>query len=128
MPDFRLPTQQELVAQMKRHWREFLPQTYAGLQQSGELEETLTQYAQQTLEACQALIKQGMSAHEAWALMRHEWAFPPAERPEAEEEPEEEIEPSELLRMWSGQFQEPRTTQPINRSPMPPLPPGDVII
>lgn len=128
MPEFKLPTQQELVAQMKRHWREFLPITYEALQESGELEETLAEYALLTLEACQALIQQGMPAHEAWALMRHEWAFPPAEKPEAEEEPEEDIEPSDLLRMWSAQFQEPQTTQPISRSPMPPLPPGDVII
>lgn len=128
MPEFKLPTQQGLVAQMKRHWQEFLPETYAALKANGELEETLADAAQMTLEACQELIRQGMSAHEAWALMRHEWAFPKAETPEGEEEVEEEIEPSALLLTWSGQSPERRTMPPISPSPMHPLLPGAGII
>ena len=90
------PKLEELKELGRRHWKEYRPKLFKGLQESGELEESLNHAAKNTLDAYQnaksQLLKNGYNpnqAHEAaWELVREEWLLRPSEdQPELENPP-----------------------------------------
>ncbi len=95
-----------LVHQTLRHWKDYLPNKYQELLESGELEDEALLAYEKTMEEWADLTDQGMDYHQAWEMIREKYLFLP-EEPGAIEEPEEEemssyqlhVEAMRLLRM-----------------------------
>ena len=85
MADQGIPSEEELLQMVREHWREHRPVTFAGLKETGLLEESIQSAVRGTLETVTVLAGRGMAPQEAWMAVREEWAFPPAEEPEDEQ-------------------------------------------
>ncbi|MGA2463716.1 MAG: hypothetical protein ABSH06_05110 [Thermodesulfobacteriota bacterium] len=90
------PKLEELKELGRKHWKEHLPKLFKGLQESGQLEDSLDQAAKNTLNAYQKakdhLQKNGYDPNQAhyaaWELVREEWLLRPSEdQPELENPP-----------------------------------------
>lgn len=94
IPDNPLST---LRADIRTHWKKYLPGMTARLEEAGALEARVEDAARQTEEAVLSYVQaaQGSSFSpaqafwQAWEIYRNEWAFLPAE-PQAEDEDDDE--------------------------------------
>lgn len=92
------PSEKELKELGRKNWKEHRPKLFRDLQESGDLEESLSQAAKNTLDAYQGaksqLLKNGYEpnqAHEsAWELVREEWLLRPSEEQPDLENPNQE--------------------------------------
>jgi hypothetical protein len=75
-------TEAEVIPLIEAHWRQHRPQLTVGLTRLGSLGAMVESAAKMTLEGMAALMAQGIGQSEAWDLIKHEWAFPPAESPD----------------------------------------------
>ncbi|MBV9489626.1 MAG: hypothetical protein JO069_07875 [Verrucomicrobia bacterium] len=62
-----------------KHWLEHRPRMCAELRKQGKLEETVAAADRMTAEALSDLLSKGVPYHEAWEMIREEWAFLPEE-------------------------------------------------
>ena len=74
-----LTPQQEKI---RKHWAEFRPRMYQGLQQSGKLEQCLKNADQWTRDGIGELVEKGLPINQAREMMNEQWAFLPAESEE----------------------------------------------
>ena len=65
--------------QIREHWRRHRPEMYAELERPGALAESVHAAQERTNDLMDRLLAQGLPHHEAWELVREEWAFPPDE-------------------------------------------------
>lgn len=72
-------TRDPLHRAIEHHWREYRPRMVAALQETGTLYEAIEYAANRTVDGESALIRQGVSPHQAQELIREEWAFLPSE-------------------------------------------------
>jgi hypothetical protein len=75
-----------LIEVGRHHWREYLPEKYASLQASGDLEKELRAAVDLTLREMESWKKAGFSLHEAWEAVREHYLI-------LREEPDEDEEP-----------------------------------
>lgn len=81
----------------RKSWKENNPRLYKGLKESGELESSLQEAAEMTLEAMKEYEKKLLELNYtkdqagdiAWEVLREEWLLLPAEKNRKEEEEEE---------------------------------------
>lgn len=78
-----------LALQAIEHWKNHLPTLYASLKKDGLLEERAQKAADQTNEALEQAVSQGMPWHNAWELIRNFWVFLPSEEDQERREREE---------------------------------------
>ena len=71
-----------LGLQVRDHWKEFRPRTYRALQKSGDLDRSLYEAQEKTLDLMDQLLKGGLQYHQAWERASREYAFLPEEEPE----------------------------------------------
>jgi hypothetical protein len=65
--------------QADEHWKENQPQMYQRLKESGQLQASLQQAAQQTAAELEELVGQGVPRDQAWEQVREKYLFPPEE-------------------------------------------------
>jgi hypothetical protein len=66
--------------QIKEHWKEHRPRMYRELEAAGRLDQSVYEAQERTLDAmCQLQMEQKLPYHQAWELIREEWAFLPDE-------------------------------------------------
>jgi len=88
---YKTPEGLKRLAEM--HWKKYRPKMFQSLKESGRLEESLNQAANDTWQAMQSiktkLIEQGYTEQQAedtaWEMMRQEWILLPEENEESEE-------------------------------------------
>ena len=67
------------ILQARQHWRDHQPNRYKTLKESGKLEAALSEAAEATAEAMQALVDEGFDREQAWEMVREQHLFPPEE-------------------------------------------------
>lgn len=84
-------SKEELKEKARAHWKKHNPQMFKELQASGELEESLNQAAEDTLDGMKQIEqhmieKNGYTKDQAercaWEMMREEWILLPEASPE----------------------------------------------
>ena len=73
-------SQQSLVDQARRHWKEFQPTKYRELKASGQLQAALASAADLTLQAMEDDRLAGYSQYEAWEKNRELYLLLPEEK------------------------------------------------
>lgn len=74
-----------LALQIKEHLRQFRPEEYRGLKTAGTLDASVSQRADQVMEALASLRQQNIPYNQAWEMVRDQ-GFPPSEDEEDEAE------------------------------------------
>ncbi len=75
-----------LIEVGRSHWREYLPNHYKSLKESGELEQALATAAELTIAEMQSLQSENaMTTHEAWEVAREHFLLLKEERIRNEE-------------------------------------------
>lgn len=75
------------ISQARAHWKEHLPQMFARLEKSNQLEAALQDAATATSAGVRVLMAQGLTWDEAWEATREQYLFPPEESPQSDEPP-----------------------------------------
>lgn len=86
-----------LRADIRKHWKKYLPRMTSRLEQAGKLEERIEEAARQTEEAVLGYVQTAQGSTitpaqafwQAWEIYRNEWAFLPAESKPAEDDDED---------------------------------------
>ena len=78
-----LPSQTQTLSgwaqQAKAHWKKYRPKMYRELQRSGRLNQAAQEAANNTVEALNTCMNQGMSYDQAWEYVREQYMFLPSE-------------------------------------------------
>jgi len=61
------------------HWKEFQPERYKRLKETGKLQQEAEAAERLTQKALRELMDQGATYHEAWEQVRELYLFPPPE-------------------------------------------------
>jgi hypothetical protein len=86
----------------EKHLKEFLPNQYKQLKQTGQLQQHLKQAAEQTYQEMNQLEAQGYSPEEAWVVVRENHLLP---KPEAQEPSEPNGLMQEAMQLHSKALQ-----------------------
>jgi hypothetical protein len=77
-----VPTAEEMVRLTRQHWSKHRPRLYAGLKETGRLEEMIRAAVSQTVEAMDLMVSRGADPLQAWQALREEWILVPQEEPD----------------------------------------------
>jgi hypothetical protein len=99
-----------LRADIRAHWKKYLPRMTKRLAEAGTLEARIEEAARQTEEAVLSYVQAAQGSTfspaqafwQAWEIYRNDWAFLPAEQPPQEEEEEEDKD--SIISMFSDVY------------------------